>query len=263
MSLPVSNGSLVGSVPWRTYRAHISYVHDGLPGGMGDEPVPFERGREWVAVSVSPDGSRTLTARCEIDDSQVERHVVYAVDAGWRPLDASIRLSVRGTFSGSGWFRFADHRAECETLMAEGGRVSQSIGRRLGDQGEHATSFGAHPVACDVWHLGGYQPRGVPSDPVGHTAFMSSLLANGASGPMLSTMSYRVEELGVEDVVVPAGTFTCHHYRYVFDDGHPDEHVWYTGDDLILVKLRWDLLRTTYVLTELKGDPRIGRRTQS
>ena len=92
---------------------------------------------------------------------------------------------------------------------------------------------------------------------------MSSLLPNGASGPMLSTMSYGVEELGVEDVVVPAGTFTCHHYRYVFDDGHPDEHVWYTGDDLILVKIRWDLLRTTYVLTELKGDPRVGRRTPS
>lgn len=180
MSVLVPNGSPVGAVPWRTYRARIAYIHDGTAGESGREPAPFERGREWVSVSVSPDGSRTLSARCEMDDSQVERHVVYAVDARWRPLDASIRLSVRGAFTGSGWFRFAEDMAECETLMVDGGRVSQRIGRRPGEQGARAKSFGAH-----------------------------------------------------------------------------------TGDDLILVKIRRDLLRTTYVLAELRGDPQVGRRTPS
>jgi hypothetical protein len=244
------------ALPWRTYRASISYVHDG-DASTGD---PYERGREWVTVSVSPDGSRTLTARCEIDDSAVERHVIYAVDERWQPVDASIRLSVGGRFVGSGWFRFDDATAECETFMTNGGRVSQRVSRASGS-GAEATSFGAHPVSCDVWHLGGYRPSGTSAAVLRHTAFMSSLLPNGASGPMLSTMTYGVEELGIEDVTVPAGTFACHHYRYVFDDGHPDEHVWYTGDDLVLVKLRWDLLRTTYVLTELTGEPRVGRRT--
>ncbi len=37
--------------------------------------------------------------------------------------------------------------------------------------------------------------------------------------------------------------------------------VWCMGDDLILVKSRWGLLRTTYVLAELKGEPQTGRRT--
>lgn len=67
-----------------------------------------------------------------------------------------------------------------------------------------------------------------------HTAFMSSLLPNGASGPMLSTMSCGAEEHGVDRVTVAAGTFCCH----VFDDGNPDEHVWCAGDDLIFVKIR-------------------------
>ena len=46
----------------------------------GDGSGPFERGREWFTVSVSPSGARTLTARCEMDDSEVERSVMYAVD---------------------------------------------------------------------------------------------------------------------------------------------------------------------------------------
>lgn len=248
--------STASTVPWRSYRGRISYVHDG----DGSTPGPYERGREWITVSVAPDGARTLIARCEMDDSQLERHVIYAVDPQWRPIDASIRLAAAGAFVGTGWFRFDDAMAECETFMADGGRVSQRLSRQTGPA-MRATSFGAHPVSCDVWHLGGYRPTGEPRPPARHTAFMSSRLPNGASGPMLATMSYGVEEMGVEEVTVPAGTFACHHYRYVFDDGHPDEHVWYTGDDLILVKLRWDLLRTTYVLTELDGDPHLGPRT--
>ena len=244
-------------VPWRTYQGRVSYVHDGNGSG------PYERGREWFTVSVSPSGTRTLTARCEMDDSQVERSVMYAVDEHWRPLDASIRLTIGGRFSGSGWFQFDERAASCETFMANGGRVSQRIGRNPGEQGASASSFGAHPVACDVWHLGAYEPTGEASSigPSAHTAFMSSLLPNGASGPMLSTMSYGVEELGIEEVTVPAGTFACHHYRYVFTDGHPDEHVWYAGADLIIVKIRWDLLKTTYLLTELSGNPTLELRS--
>lgn len=92
---------------------------------------------------------------------------------------------------------------------------------------------------------------------------MSSLLPNGASGPTMSTLSCRVEEHGREGVTVAARHFSCHRNRYVSDDGNPDEHVWCAGDDLILVEIREDLLRTIYGLEQLKGDPRIGRRTPS
>ena len=30
---------------------------------------------------------------------------------------------------------------------------------------------------------------------------------------------------------------------------------WVTGEDAVLVKMRWDLLKTEYVLSELTGDP--------
>ena len=226
----------------RTYSGKVAYIGDTVG----------ERGREWFTVSVGPTGSRTVQARCEIDDSQVLRHVHYSVDAQWRPLDAHIRLEVGGAFLGTGWFRFdpvssdGGGLAECETQMRDGGRVSQRMERSAG------STFGAHPVVCDVWHLGAHPPATcLPGVARGHTAFMSSLLPNGASGPMLSTMTYDVVYEADESVTVPAGTFDTHHYRYVFSDGHADEHIWYTSDDLILVQIRWDLLSTTYQLVEL------------
>jgi hypothetical protein len=229
----------------RSYSGRVAYIGDGDGSG------PVERGRESFTVTVHADGHRTIAARCEIDDSQVLRHVHYTVDENWRPLDAHIRLDVGGRFVGSGWFDWAaDGTANCETKMAAGGRVSQRIGVRPGEEGYGASSFGAHPVACDVWHLGAHLNAdiGVVRP---HRAWMSSLLPNGASGPMLSTMAFGVEDLGTETLTVPAGTFSTRHVRYIFDDGHPDEHIWCTPDDLILVQLRWDLLRTTYQLVEL------------
>jgi hypothetical protein len=234
--------------PFRTYRGRIAYVGDATA-----ERGPIERGREWFTVTVQPSGERTINARCEIDDSGVVRDVVYSVRADWSPVDAFIRLNVRGRFMGSGWFRFSPTMAECETYMAEGGRVSQRIFRRRGDEGENASTFGAHPVACDVWHLGSYDPAALAvGQTVQHCAFMSSLLPNGASGPMLSTMAFAIEYLGPEELTVPAGTFATQHFRYRFSDGHPDEHVWFTSEDRVLVRIRWDLLRTTYELVEFE-----------
>jgi hypothetical protein len=234
----------------RTYFGRVVYIGDG--DGRG----PVERGRESFTVSVHGNGHRTIQARCEIDDSAVLRHVHYTVDANWRPLDAHIRLDVGGQFMGSGWFDWAaDGSATCETKMAAGGRVSQRIGATAGEEGFGAVSFGAHPVACDVWHLGAHLNLSAherqPGQVRPHRAWMSSLLPNGASGPLLSTMQFGVEDLGTETLTVPAGTFETRHVRYIFDDGHPDEHIWCTTDDLILVQLRWDLLRTTYQLVEL------------
>ena len=62
----------------------MAYIHDGLASETGGDRVPFERGREWVSISVSPNGSRPLSARREMGDSQVERQVVFAVDSAWR-----------------------------------------------------------------------------------------------------------------------------------------------------------------------------------
>jgi hypothetical protein len=173
-------------------------------------------------------------------------HVRYVGDDVGERGRERFEVTVHDRFVGSSWFRFADGHAECEAHTAALGRLSQ----RVATDG-WAPSFGPHPVACDVWHLGsvaGRSRRGEVRD-LGE-ALMSSPLPDGASGPLLSRMPLRAHYHGTEKVTVPAGAFTCEHWSYVLDDA-PDEHVWFLLDDLVIVRIRWDLLRTTYELTEL------------
>ena len=54
------------------------------------------------------------------------------------------------------------------------------------------------------------------------------------------------------------GTYDSKHFVFPLERRNkPDEHVWYSGEDLVLTKIRWDLLQTTYVLAALEGDVRI------
>jgi hypothetical protein len=223
----------------RSYRGKIRY--------LGDPPVG-ERGREWFNVTVHGDGSRILRSYCEMDDSQVLRDVTYAIDKSWRPLDAFVRLSVKDAFFGSSWFRFGANEVECEGLTASEGRFSQRAAVE-----QWPRSFGAHPVVCDIWHLAAWDWNGPKAQ--AWPGIMSSPLPNGASGPMIGRSTIRAEYHGPETVTVPAGTFRCHHFVFpLHESGKPPEHVWFAGKDFLFVKIRWDLLKTTYELMEIEGD---------
>ena len=218
----------------RTYSGKIVYTGDTVG----------ERGRERFTVTVHENGDRTMRSVCEMDDSEVLRDVVYTVDKTWWPRDAFVRLTVKDAFMGSGWFRFTGRFVECESFTAEAGRISQRV-----EVEERPRTFGPHPVACDVWHLAAFDlssPEKIQSWP----SLMSSPLPNGASGPMIGLSSIRVEHVGPEEVSVPAGTFKCEHFRFLLTD-RPPEDLWCTVDDYIMVKIRWDLLETTYELVEL------------
>ncbi|MBM3504410.1 MAG: DUF3108 domain-containing protein [Alphaproteobacteria bacterium] len=226
----------------RGYRGKIRY--------QGDAPVG-ERGREWFTVTVHGDGTRTLRSMCEMDDSQILRDVTYTMDRDWRPLDSFVRISVKDRFFGGAWFRFGAREVECEGFTAGEGRFSQRVA-----VDDWPRSFGPHPVVCDIWHLGAWNWKGPKAQE--WPAIMSSPLPNGGSGPMIGRSMIRAEYQGEETVTVPAGTFRCKHFVFPLrESGHPPEHVWYTGPDLLFVKIRWDLLKTTYELTEISGD--VGR----
>ncbi len=231
----------------RHYSGKILYI--------GDEEG--ERGREWFDVSVEADGNRTLRAKCEIDGSAVHnfsvlRDVTFTLDRDWRPLDAFVRIIVNGEFKGCSWFRFGDRQAECEGFTATEGRISQKV-----STDGWPRSFGSHPVVCDIWHLGGWDwSSGERSQR--WPCLMSSPLSSGASGPMIFRYPLEAEYLGEERQTVPAGTFDTKHFVFPThgnEDWDP-EYLWFTGEDLILVKIRWDHLRTTYELVELSGEYR-------
>jgi len=222
-------------------RGRISYRSD----------AGYERGREWFTITRQSDRRRTIRAQCEMDDSELLRDVTYTVNADWSPHDAYVMLNQHGAFVGAGWFAFDVHRAQAETRVAGGGRISQQM-----EFDNPIVSFGPHPVSCDVWHLPGFE-KGQPVEGNGNIRRMDNVLTsspmpNGASGPMLHHDPLVLERVGPEVVTVTAGTFETLHYRFVLP-GIPAEDLWCTGEDMVMVKIRWDFLETTYELVELEG----------
>ncbi|MBM3502338.1 MAG: hypothetical protein FJX65_00535 [Alphaproteobacteria bacterium] len=224
----------------RTYRGRITRHHDDFG----------ETGREWVAVSIGA-GQRTLRAVCELDRDRILRDCVQSVDDAWRPLDAYVRLTVRGAYMGSAWFQCRGDVVECEAVTVAEGRVRQSL--RSTDP---LSVFVTHALTGDGWQTVMFD-RSKDERIQVVTGAASSPNPLGDSGPMAGLSHKRIEYAGEERVTVPAGTFATRHYRILSSlPGRTPLLVWVTGEDTQLVKMRWDLTRTTYVLDRLEGELR-------
>ncbi|MDX2144835.1 MAG: hypothetical protein SFV19_15880 [Rhodospirillaceae bacterium] len=204
-------------------RGRVAYTSN-KPDRLGQE-----RGREVFAVTVHNDGRRSLIAHAEIDDRpSVLRFEQLNLDAQWRPTDAFIRITVGDAFRGSGWFRFTATEAECETLTATEGRVSQ----RWPLSGP-TPMFGGHAITNDGWVTKLFDLKG-PQTQTLPRFVVSSTDHRGATGPTISMVSAAVSLMGRPTITVKAGTFDALHFRFGEVHGLPVEHpiyeVWVTAD---------------------------------
>jgi hypothetical protein len=110
-------------MPHKSIRGTILYT------GKKPERLDQERGREYFTLTRQADGTNVLLAHCEIDgEPKVIRDVSMAMrHEDSRPLDCSVRLTVGDRFEGTGWMRFSDGYAECETCNVRAGRINQEI----------------------------------------------------------------------------------------------------------------------------------------
>ena len=210
-----------------------------------------ETGREFFSVTVQPDGTRTLRAQCEMDDDRLLRDVTLTVDAGWRPIDAFIRLAVEEMTVGSTWFGFTATGAEARGWTSERGFFEQRIATR-----EPTAFFGTHALHCDAWVAGRLRLHDGPLDHFRFCTFACSTLANGGSGPELIEVPddyARVHDLGIEGVVCGAGDFEAYHVR-IDVPGVDHFEIWSAGEDCLPVRLSSDGLGQTYELVEITGD---------
>jgi hypothetical protein len=232
-------------MPHRALRGRIAYLRDGQG----------ERGREDFSITVHGDGARTVRAQCEMDDIRLLRDVTYSVDAAWRPLDAFVRLVSQDRFFGSAWFRFDDRGAECEAFTAGDGRVHQRC-----ELGRRPLLFVPHPLVCDGWQASAYDYARGPGVQRLEPCANSSPRPDGGSGPALGLSHKHLQYVGDETLEVAAGRFACRRLRILPPEGDEAHGVpldiWVTGTDFILVRMRWDLLRSTYDLVMLEGDLR-------
>lgn len=236
----------------RTVRGKIRYT-SMKPGKEGQE-----RGREWFQFSHHADGSAIMRATCEIEepDPTVLRDVTYHLGPDMVPQNLHVHLTIGDAFMGSGWLR---HDAEAGTITCESfgpsiGRLSQSVPTNGMFDG-----FGTHPIVGD-----GYLTRRMDRSRGPHRrtirCFVPSPDHRGASPPMIAEVNMALEYVGEAEKTVAAGTFACHHFRFVDDSEHgmggtkhPDYDMWVTADeDAVLVYGAIDgYMMNRYELVEL------------
>ena len=204
------------------------------------------------------DGVDVLLAHCEIDDEpNVIRDVSLAMqhDTGM-PLDCSVRLTVGNKFEGSGWMRFADGYAECETYNRRDGRIRQKI-----DTAAPVKWLQSHPIVGDALLMKLYDLDKGTGTTVFSDLFLTSPDHRGATGPMFFITGFSLVYVGDEEVTVGAGTFQARHFQVTGTAGNlPEEHppydVWCTADDdyILLRAGAAGYMQTHYELTELFRD---------
>ncbi len=236
----------------RNVRGKIRYssVKPGMEGQ--------ERGREWFAFSHHGDGSVIMRAQCEIEepDPTVLRDITYHIGPDGKPHNLLVHLTLGDEFLGSGWMQYDQRSGQiiCESSGPSIGRNSET--REAGE----FDAFGTHPIVSD-----GFTTRLMDVSKGPHKRkfrfFLPSPDHRGATAPQIATLEMAMEYVGEEQKSVEAGTFQCHHFRYVdeTDDGmggtrHPDYDMWVTADeDHVLVYGSIDgYMMNRYELVELE-----------
>lgn len=223
------------------------------------EKLDMVRGGETFVITNAVDGGRTLRAHCSIDEDspRVLRDVTLSWNPEWRPIDATVRLSVDDAFVGSSWYRFTPTLAECEGYTVQEGRFSTRF-----ELDEPVRCFGTHPIQADAMLTQGYDlSKGPGIQDIG-PLYMCSFHHRGADGPVLlkRDRGITLQFLGKETVTVMAGTFDALHFSfgtstdddYMGRDIHPPYHVWVTADgDYVMLKAYvTGYMQTYYELSE-------------
>jgi hypothetical protein len=213
-------------------------------------------GREDWQITRGADGLRVLSVHCEMQfgAEDVVRDTMLSVYPDWHPHDAFVRIMNSGAVTGTGWFRFTDTEAECESWSADAGRVSQRMPITRPIRG-----FGIHAVQGDGWLAAGFPfEKGA-----GHTHFwgrnlIHSLHHFGATGPYIHTSSSGLAFEGIETVSVPAGDFECNRLSFVgMTNNHPPYTMWISrcGDCLYVKGVVEGYMNAVFELATLTGDP--------
>ncbi len=195
--------------------------------GLAEGNLGRVTGEEDWEVTLHADGLRALRSRGRVlDEPMVLRDVLQSVDSDFHPHDAFARIVVGGRLRGSAWYHFTDTVASCEALTANEGRISQTFPIRRGIRG-----FGTHALQSDGWLTAGYDLSKGPGVQYFTNNLMTTTDHRGATGPMFMTTTSGLEYAGDETVEVGAGTFACHHFRFVgTSHAYPPFDVWVSAD---------------------------------
>lgn len=225
----------------------VSYRHSGTGEVWGVE--------DWL-MTRGDDGLRVLSSHCEMgfESESVVRDSLLSVDDSYHPHDCTVRIMNHGRVTGTGWFRFTDTLAECESWTEAEGRISQTMAISRPMRG-----FGIHALQGDGW-LAATFPFDQGTGHVQHWehSLLHSLHHFGASGPWLHRSTSGLRYAGPETVTVPAGRFDCHRVQFVgMTYNHPPYDMWISRDgDFLYVKgAVQGYMDSHFELVRLEGEP--------
>ncbi len=192
----------------------IAITHSTTKGRiayLSDKPADFGRERGWEDFTISrfADGTITQRASCVIaDPPHVVRDVVQTCDSTMRPLDCFVRVRTAGRFTGTGWFRWNEQEAECESFTDAEGRVHERDSLQPGP-----VAFCNHAIIGDAWMSAAYPlTQGVGATII-QNMYTPSRNKQGATGPTLNRAVLGLIWQGSETISVKAGTFETNKFR--------------------------------------------------
>ncbi len=195
------------------------------------------RGEERFHISAHPDGSRTVSTISRYGPRDIQRHSLYRLDSGLRPIDATVQYWIEGAWRASGLITVD------ETGLQTASRSP------LGDSNhdlkvDENFAILTHQLSPDAWRVFQYD-KSTGGDQALNMYDLSPL-ADSPDGILGKLTTQRFNYAGETTVTVPAGTFTVDHYRL---EDAVDMYV--HGPDAILVKWRFDAIEREHILIEL------------
>lgn len=188
-------------------------------------------GLERFWLTTSRDGGSVLQCATSLPAQSLKRNILYALDAGGRPLIASIVLERRGVATATACFRFGGTRLHGDIRY-----VAQTAELQDLDLTGCVAAFGTHALVNDGWlarlHMAGGPARQEHRCPV------SSVSEHGTSGLAAEIVTLVTEHRGRRRQAVPAGVFDVDVIALGFGAMPPLELV-VRRDDQLLVRLTW------------------------
>src|SRR5690554_1432353 len=188
-------------------------------------------GCEDFGIDVRESG-RTIRAYCEMGEGGLTRDASWTLDGKYKPVEGYVRVVQNGIQTGSAWYRFTENEVECEALTTTLGRTAQRLPSR-------ARYLGLHPLVGD-----GMIALARGKEEPGREDIIESVTCsydiNGETSLVALPIDIAVTYVGVEEVTVPAGTFTTDRYALRWQPHWPAADLWVHGEDAVFVRLDWE-----------------------
>ncbi|NKB42897.1 MAG: hypothetical protein GKS03_01340 [Alphaproteobacteria bacterium] len=194
------------------------------------------RANESWRLTTHPDGSRTMRSYVDNLDAETNLNMIHRVAANFRPLESLVTYWTRGEYRGAGMFTVNGSTLNA-TVSGPSGSAVETV--EVPDK----FSIVPHPLATDSWHTWYFDKTKGGIQKV--TMYNLQVTAPNSGIPVLGKIQYSTMSFeGVEDVTVPAGTFTTDHYKI-----GKGINVWVSGPDNMMVRYAMPDRDLEYVLT--------------